>query len=115
MLRTINNVTGAILGAALLSGVIWFRLSSTAQEMFFGYVARSTVANSPKANDALLIYPIIGMFIGAALVTITLFASHRRNKRRIAIGADTTDPAWIMVAAVVLPIIGATVFGHYFG
>lgn len=113
MLRVVNNITGAILGVALLGGVLWLRLSFTAREMLFGYF--TTTVNSPKANDALPIYPIIGMFVGGALVTIIIFVSSRRNKQRKAIGATTTDPIWIMAAVFVLSVAGGAIYGHNFG
>ncbi|HEX6461858.1 MAG TPA: hypothetical protein VFZ58_01135 [Candidatus Saccharimonadales bacterium] len=98
---------------------MWLHLVSgdgfRAHKLFFGYITRSTATNSPRANDALLIYPIIGMFVGVALVTIIIFVSSRRNKRHIGTSADTTDPVWIMLAVLILSIAGGAIYGHHFG
>jgi glucan phosphoethanolaminetransferase (alkaline phosphatase superfamily) len=116
MLRTINNITGAILGVALVCGAIWFRVADfTLHEMLFGYITRSTEGNSSQANDYLLIYPIIGTLIGGILVCIIIFLSSRRTKRRAQMGLSTTDPIWIMLAVVILSIAGGAFYGHNFG
>ena len=116
MLRIINNVTGAILCVALVCGIVWFRVADfTLHEMLFGYITQSSETSSPKANDALLAYPIIGTCVGLTLVLMIIFMSSRRNKRRIKTGADTTDPVWIMLAVLVISIAGSIIYGHYFG
>jgi uncharacterized membrane protein YjgN (DUF898 family) len=116
MLRTINNIAGAILGIGLICGAVWFRVMDFAvHEALFGYITRSTAANSPKTNDALMAYPVIGTVIGLALVAIIIRVSSRRNKRRKEMGLSTTDPVWIMLAVLVLSIAGGAFYGHNFG
>lgn len=115
MLRIVNNITGAVLGAALLCGVLWLRLSHISQEVIFGYFTRSNTANAPQANDSLLIYPIIGLFVGAVLADVVVLMTYRYNKRCAAMGAKTIDTTWIILAIVTLSVAGGAVYGHNFG